>query len=246
MARFLALHPKKIDLSLDRMWHVLGALGDPHKKLPPVIHVAGTNGKGSTIAFMRAMLEAAGRRVHVFTSPHLVRFHERIRLGAPGGGRLVSEAMLVDAFGRAEAANGQRPITVFEITTAAALLLFSEMPADVLLLEVGLGGRYDATNVVARPLASVITPVSLDHMEYLGDTIGKAMRAVAHNPSVAALMGINVTAMMLGAYALSSALAGIGGLLVAPIASASLFLGMGIALKAFSGAIMGGLDNPPR
>lgn len=173
MARFLALHPKKIDLSLDRMWHVLGALGDPHKKLPPVIHVAGTNGKGSTIAFMRAMLEAAGRRVHVFTSPHLVRFHERIRLGAPGGGRLVSEAMLVDAFARAEAANGQRPITVFEITTAAALLLFSETPADVLLLEVGLGGRYDATNVVARPLASVITPVSLDHMEYLGDTVAK-------------------------------------------------------------------------
>ncbi len=174
MARFLALHPKKIDLSLDRMWHVLERLGNPQNALPPVIHVAGTNGKGSTISFMRAMLEAAGKSVHVFTSPHLVRFHERIRLGERGKpGRLVSEEKLVDAFSRAEIANGQQPITVFEITTAAAFLLFSEHPADVLLLEVGLGGRYDATNVIERPLASVITPVSLDHMEYLGDTIAK-------------------------------------------------------------------------
>ncbi len=173
MARFLALHPKLIDLSLDRMWQILEKLGNPQKKLPPVIHVAGTNGKGSTIAFMRAMLEAAGKRVHVFTSPHLVRFHERIRLGAPGGGKLVSEAALVDAFTRVEAANGATPITVFEITTAAALLLFSEHPADVLLLEVGLGGRFDATNIVEKPVASVIASVSLDHMEYLGDTVAK-------------------------------------------------------------------------
>jgi dihydrofolate synthase/folylpolyglutamate synthase len=173
MARFLALHPKKIDLSLDRMRRILPRIGDPQRRLPPVIHVAGTNGKGSTVAFLRAMLEASGRGVHVYTSPHLVRFHERIRLGAAGGGRLVSEDMLADAFQRCEAANGADPITVFEITTAAALLLFAEHPADVLLLEVGLGGRVDATNVVERPAASVITPVSLDHMEYLGDTIGK-------------------------------------------------------------------------
>ncbi len=169
MARFLALHPKKIDLSLDRMQSILPALGDPHLRTPPVIHVAGTNGKGSTIAFMRAVLEAAGKHVHVYTSPHLVRFHERIRLA----GRLVDEERLVDAFRRCEAANAGRPITVFEITTAAAFLLFAETPADVLLLEVGLGGRYDATNVVPGPAASVITPVSLDHMEYLGDTIPK-------------------------------------------------------------------------
>jgi dihydrofolate synthase / folylpolyglutamate synthase len=169
MARFLALHPKKIDLSLDRMEQILPALGDPHLRTPPVVHVAGTNGKGSTIAFMRAVLEAAGKRVHVYTSPHLVRFHERIRLA----GTLVDEERLVEAFRRCEAANGGRPITVFEITTAAAFLLFAETPADVLLLEVGLGGRYDATNVVSRPAATVVSPVSLDHMEHLGDTVAK-------------------------------------------------------------------------
>jgi dihydrofolate synthase / folylpolyglutamate synthase len=171
MARFLALHPKLIDLSLDRIERLLAALGEPQRKLPPVIHVAGTNGKGSTIAFMRAILEAAGLVVHVYTSPHLVRFHERIRIGAPGGGHLVPEALLVDAFSRCEAANGGQPITVFEITTAAALLLFSEHPAHVLLLEVGLGGRVDATNVIEKPLASVVTPVSMDHSEYLGSTV---------------------------------------------------------------------------
>jgi dihydrofolate synthase/folylpolyglutamate synthase len=169
MARFLALHPKKIDLSLGRMERILPKLGDPQRRLPPTIHVAGTNGKGSTIAFMRAMLEAAGKRVHVYTSPHLVRFHERIRLA----GTLVAEERLVDAFRACEEANGGDPITVFEITTAAALHLFAETPADVLLLEVGLGGRYDATNVIERPAAAVVTPVSLDHMEYLGDTITK-------------------------------------------------------------------------
>lgn len=171
LSRLAALHPKKIDLSLARMERLLAALGHPERRLPPVIHVAGTNGKGSTIAFMRAMLEAAGRRVHVYTSPHLVRFNERIRLGAQGGGTLVSDAALTDALDRTETANAGGPITLFEITTAAALLLFSEHPADVLLLEVGLGGRLDATNVVDHPLASVITPVSIDHVDYLGSSV---------------------------------------------------------------------------
>ena len=169
MARFLALHPKKIDLSLGRTERLLAALGDPHKRMPPTIHVAGTNGKGSTVAFLRAMLEADGKHVHVYTSPHLVRFHERIRLA----GSLVSEEQLAAAFARCEVANAGEPITVFEITTAAAFLLFSETPADALLLEVGLGGRFDSTNVIERPLASVITPVSMDHLDFLGDTLGK-------------------------------------------------------------------------
>lgn len=171
LSRLAALHPKKIDLSLARMERLLEALGHPERRLPPVIHVAGTNGKGSTIAFMRAMLEAAGQRVHVYTSPHLVRFNERIRLGAPGGGTLVSDAALADALDRAETANAGAPITLFEITTAAAFVLFAEYPADVLLLEVGLGGRLDATNLVERPLASVITPVSIDHVDFLGPTV---------------------------------------------------------------------------
>ena len=171
LARLLALHPKRIDLSLDRMWRVLDALGHPERRLPPVIHVAGTNGKGSTIAFARAMLEAAGRRVHVYTSPHLVRFNERFRLAAPGCGKLVTDEDLVAALSECESANGNAPITVFEIETAAAFLLFSRHPADVLLLEVGLGGRLDATNVIDKPLVSVITPVSLDHAEYLGDNL---------------------------------------------------------------------------
>ncbi len=171
IARFLALHPKVIDLSLDRILRLLEALGRPQDRLPPVIHVAGTNGKGSTVAFMRAILEAAGQSVHVYTSPHLVRFHERIRLGHPEGGRFVEEARLVDALRACEEANAGQPITVFEITTAAALLLFAEAPADVLLLEVGLGGRLDATNVIDRPAATVVTPISMDHSEYLGDSV---------------------------------------------------------------------------
>jgi dihydrofolate synthase/folylpolyglutamate synthase len=173
LARLLALHPKRIDLSLDRMWRILEALDHPERKLPPVIHVAGTNGKGSTIAFMRAMLEAAGARVHVYTSPNLVRLNERFRLGRAGGGVLVGSEELVDTLEVCERANGSAPITVFEIETAAAFLLFSRHPADALLLEVGLGGRLDATNVVAQPLASVITPVSIDHTEFLGDTLEK-------------------------------------------------------------------------
>jgi len=173
VARLTALHPKRIDLSLDRMWRILAALGHPERRLPPTLHVAGTNGKGSTIAFMRAILEAAGLRVHVYTSPHLVRFNERFRLAAAGEGRLVSDEELADAFDECERVNAGAPITVFEITTAAGLLLFARSPADVLLLEVGLGGRLDATNVVDRPLATVVTPVSFDHAEHLGDTVGK-------------------------------------------------------------------------
>ena len=173
LARLLALHPRRIDLSLDRMWRILDALGHPERKLPPVIHVAGTNGKGSTVAFMRAMLEAAGKSVHVYTSPNLVRINERFRLGRPGGGALVGDEELAAALAECERRNGDAPITVFEIETAAGLLMFARHPADVLLLEVGLGGRLDATNVIERPLASVITPVSMDHIEYLGDTLEK-------------------------------------------------------------------------
>src|SRR5215470_13705404 len=173
VARLTALHPKRIDLSLDRLLRLLSALDHPEKKLPPVIHVAGTNGKGSTVAFLRAILEAAGKRVHAYTSPHLVRFNERFRLGAPGGGKLVSDEELVATMEECEQANAGAPITVFEITTAVGLMLFVRHPADVLLLEVGLGGRFDATNVVDQPLATVITPISIDHVEHLGDSITK-------------------------------------------------------------------------
>ena len=241
LARLLALHPKRIDLSLDRMWRVLERLGNPERRLPPVIHVAGTNGKGSTVAFLRAMLEASGRsvhvytspnlvrvnerfrlggvlvsdaeladaldrpqrclppvihvagtngkgstiafmraileaaglRFHVYTSPHLVRFNERFRLGQPEGGRLATDTELAGALLECETRNAEAPITVFEIETAAAFLVYARNPADVLLLEVGLGGRLDATNVIERPLASVITPVSMDHMDFLGDTLEK-------------------------------------------------------------------------
>ena len=173
LARLLALHPKRIDLGLDRIERLLAALDHPERRLPPVIHVAGTNGKGSTIAFARAILEAAGQRVHIYTSPNLVRLNERFRIGQQDGGRLVGDAELGAALAECEAKNGDAPITVFEIETAAAFLLFSRHPADVALLEVGLGGRLDATNVVERPLASVITRVSLDHREFLGDTIEK-------------------------------------------------------------------------
>ena len=166
--RLHALHPKLIDLSLGRMERALAALGHPERRLPPVVHVAGTNGKGSTCAFLRAIAEAAGLRVHVFTSPHLVHFHERVRLA----GSLVSDADLTAALEEAEARNAGEPITVFEITTAAAFLLFSRVPADLLVLEVGLGGRLDATNVVERPAATAITSVSMDHMDFLGDTLG--------------------------------------------------------------------------
>lgn len=168
LERMMALHPKIIDLTLDRMWRLLGALGDPQKELPPVIHVAGTNGKGSTLAMIRAGLEGAGASAHVYTSPHLARFHERIRLA----GTLISEPALTDVLDECYAANGTAAITYFEITTAAALLAFSRTPADYTLLEVGLGGRLDATNVVDEPALCVITPVSIDHQQFLGDTLG--------------------------------------------------------------------------
>jgi dihydrofolate synthase/folylpolyglutamate synthase len=171
--RLMALHPKRIDLSLERMLHILEALGHPERKLPPVIHVAGTNGKGSTIAFMRAILEAADHRIHVYTSPHLVRYNERFRLAAPGEGRLVSDDELADTLEECERVNAGAPITVFEITTAVGMMLFSRHPADMLLLEVGLGGRLDATNVVDHPLATVITPISTDHTDFLGDSLSQ-------------------------------------------------------------------------
>ena len=173
VARLTALHPKRIDLSLDRIERLLAALDHPERKLPPVIHVAGTNGKGSTIAFMRAILEAAGKRVHVYSSPHLVRFNERYRLGQLGAGVLVSDQELSAALEECERANAGAPITVFEITTAVGLVLFARHPADVLLLEVGLGGRLDATNVVEHPLATVITRIAIDHTDFLGDTLEK-------------------------------------------------------------------------
>ncbi|MEM6664892.1 MAG: folylpolyglutamate synthase/dihydrofolate synthase family protein [Pseudomonadota bacterium] len=173
--RLLQLHPKEIDLSLGRLQRLLDLLDNPETKLPPVIHVAGTNGKGSTVAFMRAILEADNKRVHTYTSPHLVSYHERFRMAGPAGNpaasAFVEEDVLADALSQCERINDGAPITVFEITTAAGLLLFSRHPADVLLLEVGLGGRLDATNVVDRPAVTVITPVSIDHTQFLGDTI---------------------------------------------------------------------------
>jgi dihydrofolate synthase / folylpolyglutamate synthase len=179
LARLLELHPKKIDLSLERIWRILDRLDHPERRVPPVIHVGGTNGKGSVIAFMRAILEAAGRSVHVYTSPHLVRFNERFRVGAPGGGRLVPDAELAATLAECERANGGAPITVFEIETAAAFLLFASHPADMLLLEVGLGGRLDATNVVERPVATVVTPISVDHVDYLGSSLDRIAREKA-------------------------------------------------------------------
>lgn len=167
LQRLSRLHPKKIDLSLGRIERLLEALGRPQDRLPPVIHVAGTNGKGSTCAFLKAISEAAGECCHVYTSPHLVRFNERIVLA----GEIVDDARLENAFARCEAANGEHEITFFEITTAAAFLLFSEVPADRLILEVGLGGRVDATNVLPAPQCTAITPVSLDHQAFLGHTI---------------------------------------------------------------------------
>ncbi len=167
LARLMSLHPKVIDLSLDRMHRILEALGNPQRKIAPVIHVAGTNGKGSTQAMIRAGLESAGLRVNAYTSPHLAHFHERIRVA----GELISEPMLAEMLAECEAANAGQPITFFEITTAAAFLAFSRTTADYTLLEVGLGGRLDATNVIDDPRLTVITPISIDHTQYLGDTI---------------------------------------------------------------------------
>ncbi|MEO1643464.1 MAG: folylpolyglutamate synthase/dihydrofolate synthase family protein [Pseudomonadota bacterium] len=166
---FEDLYPEAIELSLGRIKAALEALGRPQDRLPPVIHVAGTNGKGSTCAYLRAMAEAAGLCVHVFSSPHLVRFNERIRIS----GRLIEDDALIDVLDRTHAALEGREITHFEATTAAALLAFSETPADLLILEVGLGGRFDATNVIDQPLLSVITPVDYDHKQFLGTDLAK-------------------------------------------------------------------------
>jgi len=186
LARLAALHPKVIDLSLGRIRRLLDDLGRPQHRLPPVIHVAGTNGKGSTCAYLRAVLEAAGRQVHVFTSPHLVRFNERIRLA----GQLIDDATLAAVLDDAERANAGRAITIFEITTAAALHAFAGVPADALVLEVGMGGRLDATNVV-RPRVAAIAPVALDHERFLGDSVAAIAREKAGilKPGVPAAIG---------------------------------------------------------
>ena len=165
--RMMTLHPKVIDLTLDRVHRLLAALDHPERRIPPVIHIAGTNGKGSTQAMIRAGLEQAGLKVHAYTSPHLARFHERIRIA----GDLISEPQLAALLDECVTANGSDPITFFEITTCAAFLAFSRTPADWTLLEVGLGGRLDATNVIETPRLTIITPVSLDHQQYLGDTV---------------------------------------------------------------------------
>ena len=169
LERMMSLHPKEIDLTLDRVWRLLKGLGSPEKLLPPVIHIAGTNGKGSTLAMLRAGLEAQGKTIHAYTSPHLERFHERIRLA----GQLIGESELSAILKECYEANGARPITYFEITTCSAFLAMARSFADYTLMEVGLGGRLDATNVIAQPKLCIITPISIDHERFLGDTIAK-------------------------------------------------------------------------
>ena len=180
LARLKRLHPMMIDLSLGRSETLLAKLGHPEQKLPPVIHIAGTNGKGSSTAYLKAMLEAAGKRAHVYTSPHLVRFNERIVVPGPDGtGRPIADELLVEYLERVERVNAGDPITFFEVTTVAAFLAFAEIPADAVILEVGLGGDFDATNVIANPALTIITPVAMDHAEKLGDTIAKIARVKA-------------------------------------------------------------------
>ena len=169
LERLLNLHPKRIDLTLDRMWALLDKLGNPQNHLPPVVHIAGTNGKGSTLAFIKAIVEAAGLRVHRYSSPHLVRFHERITLA----GQTIPENELASLLAECESVQGDTPITFFEITTAAAFLAFSRCPADLLLLETGLGGRLDATNVVPKPTLSILSKIGIDHQDFLGETLGE-------------------------------------------------------------------------
>jgi dihydrofolate synthase/folylpolyglutamate synthase len=187
LERLTQLHPRLIDLDLGRVRRLLAALGDPQDRLPPVVHVAGTNGKGSLVAYLRAIAEAAGYRVHVYTSPHLVRFHERIRVA----GALIEEDWLAAVLEELETRHGQQPITLFEITTAAALHAFAQVPADLTLLEVGMGGRFDATNVVARPALTAITPIGFDHTQFLGDSLDKiaAEKAGILKPGVPAVVG---------------------------------------------------------
>ncbi|MBT6426980.1 MAG: bifunctional folylpolyglutamate synthase/dihydrofolate synthase, partial [Rhodospirillaceae bacterium] len=186
LARLIRLHPKLIDLSLGRLRRLLRILDHPERNLPPVMHIAGTNGKGSTIAYMRAALEASGARVHVMTSPHLVRFNERIRLA----GALITDDELIAVLSACEATNGGDPITYFEITTAAAFLAFRDTPADILLLETGLGGRLDASNVIEAPLLTAITTVSMDHQNFLGDSLA----GIAHEK--AGILKPNVTGVI--------------------------------------------------
>jgi dihydrofolate synthase/folylpolyglutamate synthase len=173
--RLTALYPRAIDLSLERLLLLLDDLGNPQDRLPPVVHIAGTNGKGSTVAYLRAAAEAAGYRVHAYTSPHLVRFNERIRLA----GSLIDDGLLAELLGEVERVNAGRPITFFEVTTAAAFLAFARVPADIVLLETGLGGRLDATNVVASPAVCGITPISFDHPDFLGDSVTQIAREKA-------------------------------------------------------------------
>ena len=191
LERLKSLHPQSIDLSLGRIETLLVRLGNPQDKLPPVVHIAGTNGKGSTLAFVRAIAQALGKRVHVYTSPHLVDFHERIVLAGPHGGAPISEDRLVDCLERAEAANGGALITLFEITTAAGFLAFAEAPADLLLLETGLGGRLDATNMVKKPALTIITPIAIDHVSFLGETLAKIAgeKAGILKPGVPCIVG---------------------------------------------------------
>jgi dihydrofolate synthase/folylpolyglutamate synthase len=188
LARLSRLHPKLIDLSLDRMLPLLEKLGNPQDRLPPTIHVAGTNAKGSTIAYLRAFLEASGKRVHVYNSPHLVRFNERIRLA----GTLVGTRMLNAALEEVEALNAGAPITFFEVTTVTAFKLFAETKADYLLLETGMGGTYDTTNVIKHPLGTVITPIDLDHQGFLGNTVAEiaVSKAGILKAGAKAVMGI--------------------------------------------------------
>ncbi len=169
LERLNALYPKAIDLSLDRVRRLLADLGDPQDRLPPVIHVAGTNGKGSTVAYLRAIAEAAGYRAHAYTSPHLVRFNERIRVA----GRIIEDDPLSELLAEVERVNAGRPVTFFEVTTAAAFLAYARVPADIAIIEVGLGGRLDATNVIERPAVCAIAPISFDHPDFLGDTVAK-------------------------------------------------------------------------
>ncbi|MCB1508693.1 MAG: bifunctional folylpolyglutamate synthase/dihydrofolate synthase [Hyphomicrobiaceae bacterium] len=178
LAAFTTLHPRAWDLGLDRLARLLADLGHPETRLPPVIHVAGTNGKGSTVATLRAILEADGKACHAYTSPHLVRFNERIRIGRPGGGTIVTDADLEAALIRCKDVNAGQPITFFEATTAVAFDLFAAHPADWTLVEVGLGGRLDATNVV-HPQVTVVTPVSIDHVGFLGPTLASIAREKA-------------------------------------------------------------------
>lgn len=199
LAELKLLHPKLIDLSLGRIERLLAKLGNPHRRLPPVVHIAGTNGKGSVTAYLKAILEAQGLGVHAYTSPHLVRFHERIVLAGPAPrATAIGEEELVDVLTRTQAVNDGDDITQFEITTAAAFLAFAEHPADVLLLEVGLGGRLDATNVVEGPMLSVITPISLDHADKLGDTIDRiaAEKAGILKPGVKAVVALQEQAAL--------------------------------------------------